>query len=86
MWLIAKAAERFFYPWLLRHNIEIYEYRKKVLHGKMATYDRQWVTVGSYNFNNISTYASVELNLDVLSQPFAKQVDKEFEEIIRKRL
>lgn len=81
---LAKAAERFFYPWLLRHNIEIYEYRKKVLHGKMATYDRQWVTVGSYNFNNISTYASVELNLDVLSQPFANQVDKEFEEIIER--
>jgi cardiolipin synthase len=81
---IAKAAERFFYPWLLRNNIEIYEYRKKVLHGKMATYDRQWVTVGSYNFNNISTYASVELNLDVLSQPFANQVDKEFEEIIER--
>ncbi|MDZ7647493.1 MAG: phospholipase D-like domain-containing protein [Cytophagales bacterium] len=79
---IAKAAERFFYPWLLRNNIEIYEYRKKVLHGKMATYDKQWVTVGSYNFNNISTYASIELNLDVLSQPFARNVDKEFEEII----
>lgn len=81
---IAKAAERFFYPWLLRQNIEIYEYRKKVLHGKMATYDKQWVTVGSYNFNNISTYASIELNLDVLSLPFATQVDRELEEIIHK--
>lgn len=79
---LAKSAERFFYPWLLRRNIEIYEYRKKVLHGKIATYDGQWVTVGSYNFNNISAYASLELNLDVHSKPFAHRVDNVLEEII----
>ncbi len=79
---LAKSAERFFYPWLLRRNIEIFEYRKKVLHGKIATYDRQWVTVGSYNFNNISAYASLELNLDVHNQRFARQVDETLEEII----
>ncbi len=79
---LAKSAERFFYPWLLRRNIEIYEYRKKVLHGKIATYDGQWVTVGSYNFNNISAYASLELNLDVHSQPFAHKVENVLEEII----
>ncbi|MEQ1588556.1 MAG: phospholipase D-like domain-containing protein [Cyclobacteriaceae bacterium] len=79
---LAKSAERFFYPWLLRRNIEIYEYRKKVLHGKIATYDGQWVTVGSYNFNNISAYASLELNLDVHSHRFAHRVDNVLEEII----
>jgi cardiolipin synthase A/B len=79
---LAKSAERFFYPWLLRRNIEIYEYRKKVLHGKIATYDGLWVTVGSYNFNNISAYASLELNLDIHNQFFAKQVDQSLEEII----
>lgn len=81
---LAKSAERFFYPWLLRRNIEIYEYRKKVLHGKLATYDGQWVTVGSYNFNNISAYASLELNLDVHNQSFARQVNNTLEEIILK--
>jgi cardiolipin synthase A/B len=79
---LAKSAERFFYPWLLRRNIEIYEYRKKVLHGKLATYDGQWVTVGSYNFNNISAYASLELNLDIHNQSFARQVNNTLEEII----
>jgi len=79
---LAKSAERFFYPWLLRRNIEIYEYRKKILHGKMAVYDGQWVTVGSYNFNNISAYASLELNLDVQNEAFARQVDQTFDQII----
>lgn len=81
---LAKLAERFFYPWLLKRNIEVYEYRKKIVHAKIGTYDNQWVTIGSYNFNNISAYASVELNLDIDSKPFAATVDQALEEIIRK--
>ncbi|MBA4053474.1 MAG: phospholipase, partial [Marivirga sp.] len=79
---LAKMAERFFYPWLLRRNIEIYEYKRKILHGKIATCDGQWVTVGSYNFNDVSAYASVELNLDVHYPAFSKQVDQALENII----
>jgi len=80
---LAKAAERFFYPWLLRRNIEIYEYQRKVLHGKMATYDGYWVTVGSYNVNDLSAYASIELNLDIHDQGFSKKVDATLDEIIK---
>jgi len=82
--MLAKLAERFFYPWLLRRKIEIYEYRKKVVHGKIATYDGHWVTVGSYNFNDLSAYASIELNLDVHNQTFSSQVDQTLEEIIKR--
>jgi cardiolipin synthase A/B len=65
---ISKNAERFMYDWLLRKGIEIYEYRNTVLHAKLATCDSSWFTVGSYNVNNISAYASVELNLDIQSE------------------
>lgn len=81
---LAKLAERFFYPWLLRRNIEIYEYRKKILHAKIASYDGHWVTVGSYNFNDLSAYASIELNLDVQNPGFSKQVDDALNEIIER--
>ena len=74
---IARYAEQYLYPWLLRNKIEIYEYQKNVLHGKMATYDGKWVTNGSYNINNISAYASVELNLDVYNRNFAQEVENE---------
>jgi len=80
----AKAAERFFYPWLLRRNIEIYEYRQKVLHAKIATYDGTWVTIGSYNVNDLSAYASIELNLDVHDQGFSNVVDQALERIIER--
>ncbi|HTE31448.1 MAG TPA: phospholipase D-like domain-containing protein [Chryseolinea sp.] len=80
---IAKQAERFFYPWLLRRNVEIYEYRKKVLHGKMASCDGQWVTVGSYNFNDLSAYASIELNLDIKDPIFSNDVELAFSKIMK---
>lgn len=69
--MVAKHAERYLYDWLLKNNIQIYEYQKTVLHAKIAVYDNRWVTIGSYNVNNISAYASLELNLDVRNRPFA---------------
>jgi cardiolipin synthase len=71
---MAKYAERFIYRWMLRNNVKIYEYPKCVLHAKLSTYDRKWVTVGSYNVNDISAYASIELNLDVMDDDFAGEV------------
>lgn len=62
---LVKYAERYLYERLLRNNVEVYEYQKNVLHGKIAIADRQWATVGSYNLNTISAFASVELNLEV---------------------
>ncbi len=81
---ITKLAERWLYDWLLRHQIVIYEYQKNVLHGKLAVCDQAWTTIGSYNINNISAYASVELNVDIYDQPFALQVIHELNEIIAK--
>jgi cardiolipin synthase len=81
---IAKSAERFIYEWLLRHNIEIFEYQPTVLHGKIAVCDGKWATIGSYNINNISAYASIELNLQVRNGVFAQEVSGVLEEIIQR--
>jgi cardiolipin synthase len=82
--VLAKYAERWLYVWLLRNGIELYEYQKNILHAKIATSDDEWMTIGSYNINNISTYASIELNLDVHDPGFAKNVRQMLEEIITK--
>jgi cardiolipin synthase A/B len=79
---ISKYAERYMYQWMLRNKVEIWEYKRRVLHGKLSTYDGQWVTVGSYNLNNISAYASIELNLDIHNPAFASLVDQQLEDII----
>jgi cardiolipin synthase len=81
---LAKHAERYMYRWLLKRNIKLYEYNGSVLHGKMATRDGKWVTIGSYNVNDISAYASVELNIDVNDVEFATHVQQQLEFIIEK--
>ncbi len=80
---IAKHAERWMYDWLLRNNIELYEYQPAVLHAKVAVCDGAWFTIGSYNINNISAYASVEMNLDVRSQRYSKELESMIDVIIQ---
>jgi len=80
--MISKHAERWLYDWLLRNNIEVYEYQPKVLHAKIAVCDSEWLTIGSYNINNLSAYASIELNLDVNNTVFAKEAEEILEALI----
>ena len=80
---VAKYAERYMYDWLLNLNVEIFEYQTNVLHGKMVVCDRQTVSVGSYNVNNLSAYASIELNLEIKNEVFAVDVEKRLSAIIK---
>ncbi|MEO8174153.1 MAG: phospholipase D-like domain-containing protein [Sediminibacterium sp.] len=80
--MLSKYAERWLYDWLLRHNIEIYEYEPAVLHAKTAVFDGEWTTIGSYNINNLSAYTSIELNVDVHNAVFAKKVERTLQDII----
>ena len=80
--MLSKYAERYMYRWLFRNNIEIYEYQKNILHGKMAVFDSQWATAGSYNVNNISAYASIELNLVIRDPGFVHMAEQELTGII----
>mgnify|MGYP002083936656 CR=1 FL=1 len=72
---MAKHAERWLYDWLLRKNIELYEYQPTVLHAKVTVCDGEWLTAGSYNINNISAYLSIELNLEVRDAGLAAEAD-----------
>ncbi len=80
--MLAKYAERWLYDWLLRHNIELYEYQPVVLHAKVAVCDGQWFTIGSYNINDLSAYASIELNLDVQNASLAAEMEQTLNTII----
>lgn len=80
--VMAKEAERWLYDWLLRKKVILYEYQDTILHGKLAVCDKTWLTLGSYNLNNISAYASIELNLDIRNRDFAASVHRKLEKII----
>jgi cardiolipin synthase len=79
--LVARAT-RFFYSFLLRHNMELHEWRHSVLHGKAAVVDNKWSTIGSFNLNHLSTYASIEMNVEINSPAFANIFSKHLHEIM----
>ncbi len=80
---VAKNAERYMYAWLLRHKIEIYEYQENILHGKVAVSDQRFVTMGSYNINDISAFASIELNLDIRNELYGRAVHRTLNHVLQ---
>jgi cardiolipin synthase len=78
----AKFAERYLYRWMFRHGISIYEYQPTVLHAKMCIVDSESMTIGSYNINGLSAYASIELNLDVKNERIAGKFEKQVKQIM----
>lgn len=81
--MLSKYAERWMYDWMLRNKIELFEYQPTVLHAKVSVCDSEWMTIGSYNINNLSAHASVELNIDVYNTGLAKQMEQLLKKIIR---
>lgn len=83
--LVARAT-RFFYSFLLRHHIELHEWRHSVLHGKAAVIDGEWSTIGSFNLNHLSTYASIEMNVEIRSEEFANVFSHHLYEVMSRCL
>ncbi len=82
---LVKDAERFMYSWLLRQGVKIYEYSGNILHGKLAICDDEWMTIGSFNVNDLSARASIELNVDIKSKPFVREITDQMEYIMAKK-
>jgi cardiolipin synthase A/B len=80
--IVAKYAERYLYNWMLRNKVELYEYTGEMLHAKIAIRDSNWMTIGSYNVNNISALASIEMNLDIRNKQVVSLMQKKLEDII----
>jgi cardiolipin synthase len=81
---VFKRATGFLYDFILRNNIRIYEYLPSNLHAKVATVDGNWCTIGSYNMNHVSDYASIEMNVNILDEGFAKKFEGILLNIIEK--
>lgn len=76
---LTRKATCYLYSKLLRHNIELYEWNESILHGKAMVVDGSWSTIGSFNLNNLSSFASVELNVGIESTDFAQLFESELQ-------
>lgn len=79
---LSRRATYHIYTALLENNIELYEWNKTVLHGKAAVVDGNWTTIGSFNLNNLSSYGSLEMNVEIKSTAFSSNYLEHLNEII----
>jgi len=75
-------ATRYLYRTFLKEGIDIYEWKKSVLHGKLALIDNEWATVGSFNLNHLSALRSIEFNIDVKDDSFIDELQIHLKQIM----
>lgn len=75
-------ASEFLYSYFLKNGIEIYLWNKSILHGKLATIDNKWATIGSFNLNYTSYQQNLEMNINIYSPDFAEYLNSEINEMI----
>lgn len=73
------AVARSYYPKLLRSGVQIVEYRRTALHGKVAVVDDNWSTVGSSNVDGLSLFINHEANIVVRDEAFAGELRRHIE-------
>lgn len=61
--LVARLAASMLYDYLIDAGVEIYEYCKRPLHGKVACADDDWATIGSSNLDPLSLALNLEANV-----------------------
>lgn len=61
--LVARLAASMLYDYLMSAGVEIFEYCKRPLHGKVACVDDDWCTVGSSNLDPLSLALNLEANV-----------------------
>ncbi|MBC7993733.1 MAG: cardiolipin synthase ClsB [Rhizobacter sp.] len=77
-----KVAASMLYAHLQRAGVQIYEYCKRPLHGKVALADDEWSTVGSSNLDPLSLSLNLEANLIIRDRSFNQHLRERLEDLI----
>ncbi|MFA6237891.1 MAG: phospholipase D-like domain-containing protein [Bacteriovorax sp.] len=75
-------ASEYLYTYFLKNGVEIYQWKKSILHGKLATIDNHWATIGSFNLNYTSYQQNLEMNVNVYSEQFTGELKEYIENLI----
>lgn len=78
-----RAASRVLYDYLLKRGVEIHEYCRRPLHGKLALVDDEWSTVGSSNLDPLSLSLNLEANLVVRDRAFTALLRSRLETLMQ---
>jgi len=79
---IVPVAARMLYDYLTAAGVQIYEYCERPLHGKVASVDDTWATVGSSNLDPLSLALNLEANVMIRDPAFAAVLNERLEWLI----
>jgi len=82
-WPSYVLATQYLYAYFLRNGVEIYQWKKSIMHGKLATIDNTWTSIGSFNLNYTGYQQNLEMNVDVYSGSFTEEINEILREIIK---
>ncbi|ELY2590006.1 cardiolipin synthase ClsB [Cronobacter sakazakii] len=80
---IVKVGARLLYNYLVKGGVEVYEYLRRPLHGKVALMDDHWATVGSSNLDPLSLSLNLEANLIIHDTHFNQTLRDNLTRLIR---
>lgn len=80
---IVKHAAELLHGQLTSAGVEIHEYCKRPLHGKVALVDDNWATVGSSNLDPLSLSLNLEANVIIRSSRFNAELRSNLDRILR---
>jgi cardiolipin synthase A/B len=80
---IVKVGAELLYEHLQRDGVQIYEYCKRPLHGKVALVDDVWSTVGSSNLDPLSLSLNLESNLIIRDAAFNEHLHDRLQHLVR---
>lgn len=77
-----RFAATMLYDYLLSAGVEIYEYCERPFHGKVATVDDRWATVGSSNLDPLSLALNLEGNIMVRDTAFVAALQERLDRLM----
>ncbi|MEO8057809.1 MAG: cardiolipin synthase ClsB [Burkholderiales bacterium] len=80
---IVQTAASLLHSHLIRAGVRIHEYCKRPLHGKVATIDDEWATVGSSNLDPTSLGLNMEANVLVRDEAFASLLRERLQDLMQ---
>lgn len=80
---IVKVGAEMLYNYLVDAGVEVYEYCRRPLHGKIAVQDQHWSTVGSSNLDPLSLSLNLEANLMVHDRAFNQTLRENLEALLQ---
>ncbi len=80
---IARFVATMLYDYLLSAGVEIYEYCERPFHGKVATVDQTWATVGSSNLDPLSLALNLEANVMINDHAFSSHLHERLDFLVQ---